>query len=301
MKVPYPKHFTTSKDLISLLKSRGLNILNEQEAIDCLTNIGYYRLSAYCYPLLKTPKIDHFYKSNASFDLIMNMYRFDRELRLILFDEIEKIEVAVRSAMSNLITGSLNDVFWMTNATYFYNPTIFAKSIDLIQIETDKSKEEFMTHFRSKYTDRFPPVWMIVEIIPFGLLCGIYNNLKSAKLKKKVAARFGLSSSVFSSWMITLVNLRNLCGHHSRTWNREIPVTPAEPNSPFFPWIISASTNMKRIYFRICMIKYLLFTASPHNTFTQKLNTLLVAYPTVDTKAMGFPANWRDEPLWEKP
>jgi len=298
MKVPYPKRFTTLKDLIPLLKSRGLNIVNEQDALDCLANIGYYRLSAYCYPLLKTPKTSHCYKSGASFDSVMNMYRFDRELRLLLFDEIEKIEVAIRSVMSNTITGELNDIFWMTDAANFYSTTIFTKTINLIQIETDKSKEEFINHFRSKYIDPFPPAWMIVEVIPFGLLCGIYNNLKSAKLKKKVAAQFGLSSAVFSSWVISLVNLRNLCGHHSRTWNREIPVTPAEPHSPAFPWMNSASTNMKRIYYRICMIKYLLFTASPQNTFTQKLKVLLEAYPTIDVMAMGFPANWRDEPLW---
>jgi abortive infection bacteriophage resistance protein len=220
MKVHYSKQFTCPQDLIYLLKSRGLNITNEQETIDCLTSIGYYRLSAYCYPLLQIPKSDHLYKTNASFDLVLNMYRFDRELRLLLFDEIEKIEVAIRSVMSNKITENLNDVFWITDARNFHSTAIYAKTVSLIQAEINKSKEEFITHFLMKYSNPFPPVWMIVEIIPFGLLCGIYNNMNSAKLKKKVAAHFGLSSSVFSSWLIALVNLRNLCGHHSRTWNR---------------------------------------------------------------------------------
>jgi abortive infection bacteriophage resistance protein len=298
MKIHYSKCFTCPEDLVSLLKNRGLNITNEQDAADCLTSIGYYRLSAYCYPLLKTPKSNHSFKTDASFDLVMNMYRFDRNLRLLLFDEIEKIEVAFRSAMSNRITEELSDVFWMTDARHFYSTTVYSKTVSLIQTEIDKSKEEFITHFRSKYIEPFPPVWMIVELAPFGLLCGIYNNMNSAKLKKKVAACFGLSSSVFSSWMISLVNLRNLCGHHSRTWNREIPVVPAEPRLPVFPWINSVNTSMKRIYYRICMIKYLLYTVSPNNTFTQKLISLLDEYPTIDVHAMGFPANWRNEPLW---
>jgi abortive infection bacteriophage resistance protein len=85
----------------------------------------------------------------------MNMYRFDRELRLLLFDEIEKIEVAIRSAMSNKITDYLNDIFWMTNTANFYSSTIYSKTITLIQTEIDKSKEEFITHFRLKYTDQF--------------------------------------------------------------------------------------------------------------------------------------------------
>ncbi|GHU74370.1 hypothetical protein FACS189413_19090 [Bacteroidia bacterium] len=222
MKINYSKTCTLPQDLIPLLKSRGLSITDEQKAIDYLTNIGYFRLSAYCYPLLQDPKEDHLYKHGATFDLVMNMYRFDRKLRILLFNEIEKIEVAIRSAMNNLISDALNDIFWMTNVAYFYNQNVFARSLTLIQSEIDKTKEEFISHFRSKYTNSYPPAWMIAEIIPFGLLCGIYNNLNMARIKKKVASRFSLSYSVFSSWMVTLVNLRNLCGHHSRTWNREI-------------------------------------------------------------------------------
>ena len=299
MKIPYYKHYTCPFDLVSLLKSRGLSIDNESEAVDCLTTIGYYRLSAYFYPLLKIPKSDHLYKTNASFELIMNMYRFDRELRMLLFYEIAKIEVAIRSAMSNIITEGLNNSFWMTCSTYFNNQTIFSNTVCLIQSEIEKTKEEFITHFQSTYSDPYPPAWMLVEVVSFGLLCGIYNNLNNAKLKKKVAKRFGLSSSVFSSWMITLVNLRNLCCHHGRTWNREIPVVSAEPRTPAFPWINSSTTDLKRIYYRICIIKYLLFTVSPNNSFTQKLKSLLAEFPTIDIKAMGFPANWQSEPLWQ--
>lgn len=121
------------QDLISLLKSRGLLIPDEQKAVNYLTNIGYYRLSAYFHPLLKEPKSDHIYKDDATFDLVMNIYRFDRKLRMLLFNEIEKIEVAIRSAMSNDITTGLNDVFWMTNPGYFHNPTVFARTLSHIQ------------------------------------------------------------------------------------------------------------------------------------------------------------------------
>jgi abortive infection bacteriophage resistance protein len=299
MKVNYTKTCTLPQDLVPLLKSRGLSIPDEQKAVSYLTNIGYYRLSAYCYPLLKDSKINHEYKDGTTFDLVMNMYRFDRKLRMLLFNEIEKIEVAIRSAMSNHITAGLNDVFWMTNSTCFHNSAVFSKALTHIQSEIEKTKEEFIAHFQSKYSNPYPPAWMIAEIIPFGLLCGIFNNMNVAGLKKRVANHFSLSLPVFSSWIVTMVNLRNLCGHHSRTWNREIPVVPTEPKSPAFPWIDSATTDMKRIYYRICIIKYFLFTVSPHNTFTQKLKLLLAEYPTVDIKAMGFPADWQEEPLWK--
>jgi len=299
MKIPYTKQFTSPHSLVSLLKNRGLEIENEEKATAYIANIGYYRLSSYFYPLLKLPKMEHAYKENSTFDLVMNMYRFDRKLRMLLFNEIEKIEIAIRSAMLNVITEELNDVFWMTNPENFHNQSTFAKTTSFIQSEKEKTKEEFITHFQAKYSDDFPPVWMIAEIIPFGILGGIFNNLKSARLKKKVAACFGLSAPVFSSWVIALVNLRNLCCHHSRTWNREIAVVPAEPNSPAFSWIDRSKTDAKRIYYRVCIIKYLLFTVSPNNRFKQKLEFLLANHPTVDIRAMGFPADWKNEPFWK--
>jgi abortive infection bacteriophage resistance protein len=85
-------------------------------------------LSAYFYPLLKEPKTEHLYKDGATFDKALDMYRFDRKLRILLFNEIEKIEVAIHSTMNNLISNELNDVFWMTDSKHFANPTTFSSS-----------------------------------------------------------------------------------------------------------------------------------------------------------------------------
>ena len=229
----------------------------------------------------------------------MNMYRFDRKLRILLFNEIEKVEVAFRSILANYVSDANHDVFWMTDAQYFHKPSIFSKTLTLIQSEMEKTTEEFITHFQNKYLNPYPPAWMITEIVTLGILCVTYNNLKSKTIQKKIAAYFGLPEPVFSSWMMILANLRNLCGHHVRVWNKENPLIPALLKSPAFPWIDSTTTDMKRIYFRICIIKYLLFTVSPNNCFTQKLKLLLAEYPTVDIRAMGFPENWRSEPLWQ--
>jgi abortive infection bacteriophage resistance protein len=298
MKEIYSKTCTLPKDLVPLLKQRGLTISNEKKAISYLTNIGYFRLSAYFYPLLKEPKIEHLYKNGATFDKALDMYRFDRKLRILLFNEIEKIEVAIRSAMNNIISDELHDVFWATNSKYFRNPTIFEKTLSLIQAEISKNKEDFIVHFQSTYSNPYPPVWMITEIIPLGTLVNLYNNLAHKSVLKKVAHQFGLPLPVFSSWIVLLINLRNICGHHTRLWNREIPFTSHKLNNPKFAWINADQTDMKRVYFRICLIKYLLFTVSPGNSFTEKLKNLLAEYPTIDIRAMGFPADWESEPLW---
>ena len=299
MKVSFSKIYILPHDLILLLKQRGLIIPNEQRAINYLSNIGYFRLSAYLYPLLKEPKTDHLFKDDATFDLALDMYRFDRKLRILLFNEIEKIEVAIRSAMNNLISDALGDIFWMTNVRHFNSSSFFDQRLTLIDSELEKSNEDFILHFKDTYTNLYPPAWMIAEVISFGALCKTFNDLRYKSIRKKIADYFSLSLPVFSSWIILLLNLRNLCGHHSRTWNREIPLASHRLNNPVFGWINSDTTDMKRIYYRICIIKYLLFTVSPNNRFTQKLKSLLAEFPTVDISAMGFPENWQNEPLWK--
>ena len=62
--IPFTKWFESSENLVNLLESRGLQICDRNKAIQYLDNIGYYRLSAYMYPLLKMPKTAHLYKIN---------------------------------------------------------------------------------------------------------------------------------------------------------------------------------------------------------------------------------------------
>lgn len=102
-KIPYGKTFKSSSELVNLLKSRGLLVYNPELAAKYVENIGYYRLSAYMYPLLLKPKTDHRYKAGASFDQVLMLYRFDKKLRVLIFNEIEKIEIAVHSVLKQTL------------------------------------------------------------------------------------------------------------------------------------------------------------------------------------------------------
>ena len=98
-KIPFIKTYATPHELVQLLKTRGMEITDEEKAQHYLSHIGYYRLSAYMYPLLSIPKEQHLFKQGVTFGKVMMLYRFDKKLRLPLFNEIEKIEVAVRCAI----------------------------------------------------------------------------------------------------------------------------------------------------------------------------------------------------------
>lgn len=299
IQTPYPKACTLPNELIPVLKDRGLSFANEEKAINYLTNIGYFRLSSYLRSLYNDPKSAHIFKVDATFEKAMSMYRFDRKLRILLFNEIEKIEVAIRSAMSNTVSSELGNIFWMTDQSNFSNQRFFDETLNIITSELGKTKEEFILHFKRTYSNTYPPAWMIAEILPLGVICKIYQNLKKESLKKKIARQFGLNVPVMSSWILVLGNLRNYCGHHSRIWNREIAITPSDPRNPIYKWIDITKTDNRRLYCRISIIKYFLCSISPENTFKAKLIDLFSKYPTIDKAAMGFPQDWESEPLWD--
>ena len=217
-KIQFHKPYTSPQDLVSLLQSRGLAISDTARAERYLEYIGYYRLSAYMYPLLQMPKEQHVYKTGASFDQVLMLYRFDKKLRLLIFNEIEKIEVAVRSAIVNSGSEFTGDPFWMTNSANFASHKAFLKTMELIDHEIQRSREDFIVHFKQTYTDAYPPAWILAEILPFGVMTNIYSNIKKPQLKKRISLKFGLQVDPFNSWLTIVTLTRNSCCHHARVW-----------------------------------------------------------------------------------
>jgi len=255
-------------------------------------------LSGYWYPLL-SDKTNHIFKKKASLDTAFKLYCFDKELRKLLLSELEKIEIAIRAKMIYVLSHE-HGPFWFQNLDLFRNPTTHEYSMGKIGEEFRRSDEEFIIAFRRKYIDDFPPSWMILEITSFGTLSILYSNLKPGRNKREIANHFGLHDSVFSSWLHSIVYLRNVCAHHSRLWNRVMSIAPQFPLKPSKPWLSMEKVINNKTYFILCMIKYFLQTVNPHNSFTNKLEDLLLKYPNVDIIAMGFPPEWKNEPLWQK-
>jgi abortive infection bacteriophage resistance protein len=296
--VQYTKTFSSPSQLVTLLQSRGLNIENVVQTENYLRHIGYYRFSAYLYPLQTIPKENHVFKSGATFNQALDMYRFDRHLRLLMFNEIEKIEIAVRSAIVNITSRETGNPFWMTDPAYFYDANTFTKTKQLIDAELAKSREDFIEHFRNTYSNPYPPAWMLAEILPLGALTRIYGNIKNNQIRKKIAQEFSLGVPVFNSWMTIITVARNNCGHHARVWNRTFALSVLTQRRMTHPWI-TIPVNQKKAYFSLCIIKYFLNIISPNNDMKSKIDVLLNDYPSIDIYAMGFPRGWENEPLWQ--
>ena len=297
-KAPYAKYPLSISEQLVLLEERELLIDEVKKTEKYLRTIGYFRLSAYFYPLLSEPKTNHLYKAGACFTDALNMYRFDRKLRLLVFSQIEKIEIAFRAAIVRVGVDATKCVSWFLEERFFHDKGRFEKGRGLILKEWNTSKEDFVEHFKTCYTDENKPAWMLSEILPLGVLSNLYMNIGKAALKKAIAKEFGLPADVFASWLQSLSGIRNICCHHNRLWNRMLPNKPKTLERPVHPWIDQRGIHAGRTYYKLAMIRYILISVNPCNRFTPNLKTLIDEYPTVDIAAMGFPPDWESQPLW---
>ena len=244
------------------------------------------------------PKEQHRYKPNTTFDQVMMLYRFDKKLRLLIFNEIEKIEVAVRSTIVNVGCEMTGNPFWMTDGSNFIDARKFRHTTDLIDAELHRSREDFIVHYKQTYSDAYPPAWILAEVLPFGVMTNILSNIKAARIKKCIARKFGLQIAPFESWLTIVALTRNSCCHHARVWNKQNTIRPMWPHRMTGNWI-TLPTDELRIYFNLCIIKYFLNIISPQNDMKAKLDALLANHPNIDTTAMGFPRGWENELLWQ--
>lgn len=297
MKISYSKQLISFTDQITLLKQRGMVLGNETKALYLLQNISYYRLSGYWYPLL-SDKQRHIFKPGSTFEAAYNIYKFDSELRKLIIAELEKIEVAVRTQTAYILSTQYH-AHWFEDSSLFSNPVRHTKVLAKIEEEYNRSDEEFITAFKAKYSDHFPPSWMTMEIASFGTLSILYGNLQPGRAKRSIAAYFGLPDTVFASWLHCIVYVRNICAHHSRLWNRILSIRPLMPRSPRNTFIALPASGTQQTYFVLSMIIYLLNTVNPNHSFISRFKELLNRYPSIDVRAMGFPINWENEKLWE--
>lgn len=166
----FQKPATTIEEQIKQLRERGLIIDPQDNASHYLSHISYYRLAGYWWPM-QEDKCNHHFKPNSRFADVIALYNFDRELRLILFDLIEKIEISLRTKLIYHLSHEF-DPWWFQNTTIFQNVRELTKTLATIDEEIERCKDIFVKEHLKKHKDdgRFPPAWKTLELTSFGSL-----------------------------------------------------------------------------------------------------------------------------------
>ncbi|MGE4432540.1 MAG: Abi family protein [Bacteroidales bacterium] len=303
-KTDYTKKPLTLVEQVARLKQRGLVFDDENEAIAYLFNISYYRLRAYTYPFQENGEesVHNFTRKDIHFKDIIDLYCFDRRLRSLVFNAIEKIEVAVRTKIVQVYAERTGDSHWYNDRCLFrfgYNDLL-----EQIKSDVNRSNEDFIKHYKSKYNEPpMPPSWMALEVVSFATLSRLFQALNLDGRKVCITEQFGLKKvAILENWLHAISNLRNCCAHHSRVWNRRFMVNVSLPYNTLYPFMdrtTMGQMHTNKLFAVLSCIVYILDIISPGCDFKTHIKDLLKSECLLfDLKDMGFPKCWQSLPVW---
>ena len=138
----YNKLAKTFPQQLETLSERGLIIEDQALAVSYLKSVGYYRLSGYWWPMLEDKEKRKF-KPQSTFNNVINIYNFDKELRVLLFSVIESIEIAFRTKLIYFVSNELSP-WWFEESKNFKDQDSFKKLLYTLDRELRLTKENFI-------------------------------------------------------------------------------------------------------------------------------------------------------------
>jgi abortive infection bacteriophage resistance protein len=290
---------------VDLLIRRGM-LGDRRLMLERLGSVGYFRLKGYTYPFREVDpsnperRLDTF-RPSTRFEDVWARYAFDRRLRLLVMDAIERIEIAVRSRLAEE-HGVRNGVFG-----YCQNPKslpgcrgqAWHDLIDRHRREQDRSRDQFAEWYKNKYSERDMPIWMATEVWSLGTLLAFFTA-SGKDVRAEVSKIFEVDESVLSSWLLSLNTVRNICAHHARLWNRELGTHPRIPNKRP-EWNSPQRVPGKRIFPVLTICRWSLARIAPQSSWNQRCSELIDRAAEIPLVSMGFPAWWRECPIWQNP
>lgn len=306
------KTWKSYSDQVQQLQQRGLIITDQTKAMSYLERIGYYRLSGYWYPFRQvdptTQKKQDTFITGCQFEDAVQLYIFDKKLRLLLLDAIERIEMAIRVDIAYCL-GKLSPLAHLNPLSFhggFSKTTARNKSQTdyqswLIRYEETirrNRKTAFVQHHVQKYSGQLP-IWVAIEIWDFGMMSTLFAGMKRVH-QDQIAQKYAVTDGKeFARWLRSFNHLRNIAAHHSRLWNANIVDRSSVPIT-----LAGYPLNNAKPFLYLCLIKQLLDVICPNSQWGERLKQLYLDFPlknhmVVDLIDTGIISGWEDWELWK--
>lgn len=323
----YTKPWKSYEEQLDTLIERGMAVTDRTAALDYLERIGYYRLSGYWFPFrersgaccvlgagnsklkkkVQMLALDTF-KPGVTFQHAVDLYVFDKRLRLLALDALERIEIALRVDLSHTL-GRL-DRFAYLRPDLFHGDfslkiepksgvtehhTWLGKHASLI----GRSKEEFVKHNKDRYGLPLA-IWVACEVWDFGTMSTLFNGMRETE-QDAIAKEYGVSNGrIFASWLRSLNYLRNVSAHHSRLWNRNIVDQPKLPAAAEMPWIVPFESDVHaraRCFLLLRIARHLIQVINPSSSWPIRMRDHIRSFPDLavvglTVEGMGAVVGW---------
>lgn len=318
----YLKPHLSIEKQAALLRLRGMR-LADASCMFALGQIGYHRLSGYWYPYRT---VDHAASSRhgrpvrvadvgrgTDLSQVLRVYEFDRRLKLLTMDAVERVEVAVRVKVTDVLgrrgpfahlePRHLEARFSLPGQG---RPSRHAGWVAKLRAHQARSSEEYVAHYGRTYGGDLP-IWAALEVVDFGALSVMFQGLKrqdrdhiARQLEVVDPAGVG-DGAVLANWLRTLNIARNTCAHHARLWNRHFTDTVRVSALHGIKGLRHLATlehrDRARFYPALMVLCFLMEKVSMDGAWKTELMNLLSEFPSdgvVSLADMGFPADWAD-------
>lgn len=323
----YSKPHLPYDQQLSLMAQRGMTYSDRGRVLRTLKRIGYYRLSAYSYPFRdpidkRQPngalegRADNFI-AGTSFEQVNALYEFDRKLRSCLATALETLELGLavhigyvagkRSPFAHLSPQFLDsDECGKPSRESVHQDVHEAWLARYEKHRLEAKNEDYVKHFTINYESKLP-IWVATEILSFGSLVRLFSLLDKAD-RTTIASALGVKNgNVLHGWLLSLNVLRNHCAHHGRVWNRVLAYPPGRLPSAVVQDDVKHLASIDdvgrgKLYFMAALLAYFVIRIDPDSHWPRTFRSLLKKFPAVQgitpENAMGFPAGWADQPIW---
>ena len=279
------KNPQSTRQLASHLIDKGLSAASEDELVTALELQGYYRLRGYWLTL----EHDNRFLPGTKLDDILRIEAFDRDLSQYVFSVIAPIEICLRSQLSTVLSNHYGArALHCPNA--FGSEENYRKMQSTLERETDQAlstRKPLVVHHIRKYGSL--PTWAEMENASFGTLSKIYGNLGAPSVASEISAYFGVSPTHLKNWLRHLTQIRNICAHHDRLYNKMFTVHPRL-------FAEHRHLHAARLFPTFIVLFRLHDSLDPArcDLLRQELGRIIDTHATVDLGPIGFPENWRE-------
>lgn len=213
------KDFKSTNQLIEILNSKCVSIKDENSAKHLIEKYSYYSIVNSYKWIFKKGKN---YKDNASFEEIFAIYKFDKNLKIIMLKYILEIEAVIKTKIANLFAKK----YGLKNYLNIYNFDLkddnsnlvhIEKLVEEIKKEIDKGngKHEAITHYMKKYG--FVPPLVVTKILSLGTISKFYGLIKQQD-RQEISKQFHINDRMPKNILGNLTSVRNIAAHDDRLY-----------------------------------------------------------------------------------
>ena len=277
---------TYDQQIEHLINFHKLKIDDTQKAKEILNIINYYRLSGYGIGL-KEKGSDEF-KRGVTLYQLFRLYCFDSRFKNVLMRTVEQIEISLRAKIAYIIANKYGaDCLENKNNFFIPNDKIYKKITDDIDFERNRQKHSLpIRHHIEKYNNRFP-IWVTIELLSFGTLSRLFSILKHED-KRDVAIQYNTDPTHLKSWILSLVEIRNICAHYTRLYNLPLRQTPK-----LYSETSKYIKNRNKVFPILLILKRMLNANAQWDSLLKDIKVTIRKYKdVVNLSFLGFPKNW---------